>query len=67
MVSDNRPANGMRQCPTIEDEETRPLVAQQISAEKCHSRQEKGYHKCYRCSCYESIRVIRQLVPIRMN
>lgn len=68
MVSDNRGTFEFRICPTIaSDEPSLPLVKQSITVDTCHRRQERGYHKCHRCTFHEFARVRRDLVPIPLT
>jgi hypothetical protein len=55
-----------RLCPTVEGQQGARLVAQDITVGTCHRRQEKGYHKCSRCTFHEAVRVKRELVAISM-
>jgi len=67
--SDAREAKGpveCRICPTVEVQNDRPLVTQNITSDMCNRRQEKGYHKCHKCEFHESARVKRELVQISM-
>lgn len=67
MVSDSGRQVSFRVCPTIESEAQRPLMQQNITEDTCFKRQERAYHKCFRCAFQELSRGKREIAKIRMN
>ncbi|MFH0944322.1 MAG: hypothetical protein V2A76_03915 [Planctomycetota bacterium] len=62
MVSNSRPEQDVRECPSVPTERAvRPLFQQTISMGTCEARQDLAYHKCHRCEYRETARVRREL------